>query len=368
MLPEYGILLTYILKQSQKDSKIKVVDSPTRPETKAADYVVDILMSSDNHKISENSQKLHGMKKLVEDIAVILSMSQPVMEDKEIMEEELMESQPVMMTMVDKLAKDVNYLGSEIRKEESLKTPAVDLMLQIQSALDECNLFPENTTVDILDIINMIPDKSVVAWKEKLNSEMEIDSHEAKTLACSVAKESHMEDQERKQEAKDVYITQKCAKILQNASRTYEFAVKTAAGLADLVGMCDGGKDFKDMMNIVVSLPSMIQQQAEAKIKEVEERKAKVQDRMELVSIKNLDHLMIATILPKFKEEWEDPQFEATNYLAAIFKFWLRRAMFPGRKPDVHNIAVKFRCSHTELQKYLEGYHKPPSVQQLMIQ
>ena len=275
MLPEYGILLTYILKQSQKDSKIKVVDSPTRPETKAADYVVDILMSSDNHKINENSQKLHGMKKLVEDIAVILLMSLPVMEDKEIMEEELMESQPVMMTMVDKLAKVVIYLGSEIRKEESLKIPAVDLMLQIQSALDECNLFPENTTVDILDIINMIPDKSVVAWKEKLNSEMEIDSHEAKTLACSVAKESHMEDQERKQEAKDVYITQKCAKILQNASRTYEFAAKTAAGLADLMGMCDGGKDFKDMMNIVVSLPSMIQQQAEAKIKEAKKEKQK---------------------------------------------------------------------------------------------
>ena len=148
----------------------------------------------------------------------------------------------------------------------------------------------------------------------------------------------------------------------------YEFAAKTAAGLANRVGMCDGGKDFKDMMNIVVGLPSMIQQLAEAKIKEVKKRKEKVQYRTELVSIKNLDHLTIAMILPKFKEEREDPQFEATKYLAAIFKFWLRKGMFPERKPDVHNIAVKFRCSHTELQKYLRGYHKPPSVQQLMIQ
>ena len=148
----------------------------------------------------------------------------------------------------------------------------------------------------------------------------------------------------------------------------HEFAAKTAAGLADLTGMCDSGKDFKDMMNIVVELPSMIQQQVKAKIKEAEERKAEIQDRMELVSMKNLDQLMITTILPKFKEEWEDPQFEATKYLAAIFEFWPRKGMFPERKPDVHSIAVKFKCSHMQLQKYLQGYHKPPSMQQPMVQ
>ena len=38
---------------------------------------------------------------------------------------------------------------------------------------------------------------------------------------------------------------------------------------------------------------------------------------------------MIATILPKFKEEWEDPQFESTKYLEAIFEFWLRKDIFP---------------------------------------
>ena len=59
-------------------------------------------------------------------------------------------------------------------------------MLQIQVALDECGIFPENTTVDILDIISMIPDKSVLALRDKLNGETEIDSYEAKALADSV--------------------------------------------------------------------------------------------------------------------------------------------------------------------------------------
>ena len=62
-------------------------------------------------------------------------------------------------------------------------------------------------------------------------------------------------------------------------------------------------------MKVVVGLPSMIQQQAEAKNKEAEERETEIQDRTEPVSIKNFDQLMIATILPKFKQEWEEPQF-----------------------------------------------------------
>ena len=165
-----------------------------------------------------------------------------------------------------------------------------------------------------------------------------------------------------------MWVTQKYAEIFQNASRTYKFAEKTAAGLADLAGMCDRGKDFKDMMNIVVGLPSMIQQQAEVKITEAEERKAEIQDRTELISIKNLDQLMLATILPKFKEEWEDPHFEATKYLAVIFEYWLRKGMFRERKPDVHSIAIKFKYSHMQLQKYLQEYHKPPSMQQPMVQ
>ena len=165
-------------------------------------------------------------------------------EDKEILEEEQMESQPVMMTMFDKLTKAVSNLGSEISEEKSLKLPAIDLMLRIQAALDEYGSFPENSTVNILDIINMIPDKSAIAWKERLEGRTEIDSCEAKTLANSIAKESQTKDKERKQEAKDIWVTQKCAKILQNASKTYEYASKTVAGLADLAGMCDGGERF----------------------------------------------------------------------------------------------------------------------------
>ena len=114
-------------------------------------------------------------------------------------------------------------------------------MLRIQAALDECGSFPEKSTVNILNIINMIPDKSAVAWKEKLEGGTEIDSCESKTLAQSITKESQAKDQERKQEGKDTWIIKKCAKILQNASRTYEYASKTAAGLVNIAGMCDGG-------------------------------------------------------------------------------------------------------------------------------
>ena len=191
-----------------------------------------------------------------------------------------MENQPVRMNMVDKLVKVVSNLGNKVKNEENIKIPAIDLMLRIQAALDECNVFPESTTVNILDIINRIPDKSVLAWKEKLNGGTGIDSYQARTLAHLVSKESHTKEQERKQERKDVYITQKCTEILQNASKMYEFAAETAVGLVDLGGMCDGRMDFKDMMNVVVGLPSMIQQQAETKIKEAEEKGAKVQDRI----------------------------------------------------------------------------------------
>ena len=232
-----------------------------------------------------------------------------------------MESQPVMMTMVDKLKKAISNSRNEIKKEERLKILATDLILRIQVALDECNYLQKTLNVDILDIINRIPDKSALAWKDKLNGETEIDSYEAKTLAQSITKESQTKDEERKQEAKDTWIMQKSAKISQNPSRTYEYASKTAASLVDLAGMCDGGKDFKDMMNIVVGLSGLIQQQVEAKIKEAEERKVAIQDRTKIVNIKSLDQLMAATILPKFKEEWENPEFEATKYMAAIFEF-----------------------------------------------
>ena len=53
-------------------------------------------------------------------------------------------------------------------------------MLRIQAVLDECGSFPENSTANILNIINMIPDKSTVAWKERLEGRSEIDNCKTK--------------------------------------------------------------------------------------------------------------------------------------------------------------------------------------------
>ena len=128
--------------------------------------------------------------------------------------------------------------------------------------------------------------------------------------------------------------------------------------------MCDGRTDFKDMMNVVVGLPSRIQQEAETKIKEAEEKGAGVHNKIESVNIKDLDELMTAIILPKFNEEWELPQYEAMKYLVALFEYWLRGGMFPDKKPNIHQIAVKFKCSIMVLQGYLLGYVKPPCMQE----
>ena len=164
---------------------------------------------------------------------------------------------------------------------------------------------------------------------------------------------------------KDVWVMQKCAEILQNASKTYDYATKTAGGLADL--MCNDRDYFKEMMKVVVGLPSLIRQQVETKIKEVEEQKEEVQNRTELMAMKIVDQLMITSILLRFKEDWENPQFEVTKYLTAIFEFWLRKRMFPGKRPDIHNMAVKFQCSHTQLQKYVHGHQEPPRVEQTIL-
>ena len=104
------------------------------------------------------------------------------------------------------------------------------------------------------------------------------------------------------------------------------------------------------------------------KIKEAEEKGVGVHNKIESVNIKNLDELMMATILPKFDEEWEHLQYEAMKYLAVLFEYWLCKGMFPDKKPNVHQIAVKFKCSITVLQSYLRGYVKPPRTQELKIE
>ena len=77
---------------------------------------------------------------------------------------------------------------------------------------------------------------------------------------------------------------------------------------------------------------------------------------------------MTATILPKFDEEWEHPQSEATKYLVVLFEYWLCKGMFPDKKLNVHQIVVKFKCSIMVLQSYLQGYVKPPHMQEQKIE
>ena len=117
--------------------------------------------------------------------------------------------------------------------------------------MDENNLFLENSSVNILDILNTIPDKGMTAWKEKLNGHKEISSEEAKALMDSMKKKSDSVAQECRQKAKDIWITQKCAEILKSTFKTDDYAARTAAGLADLAGMCEDGKDFKEIIKVV---------------------------------------------------------------------------------------------------------------------
>ena len=77
---------------------------------------------------------------------------------------------------------------------------------------------------------------------------------------------------------------------------------------------------------------------------------------------------MEATVLPRFDEEWEQPQHEPPKYLAALFEYWLRRSMFPSEKPKIHQIVVKFRCSVLVLQGYIRGYVKPPGTRKTEIE
>ena len=79
-----------------------------------------------------------------------------------------------------------------------------------------------------------------------------------------------------------------------------------------------------------MGLSSLIQQQAEAKVKEAEEKVEDLCKRTEPLSTQSVKQLMIATSLPEFNEDLESPEFELTNYLAAVFEFWLQKSMFPS--------------------------------------
>ena len=176
MLSEDGILLMYVEKQSWASKETETAEIQTTPiaEIPASNADNWTPTPRQHDEISEKSQKSQ-----VEDITVATSTSQPMAKSDEIMMEETFEEHPSRINMVDKLIKAANNLGNEVRNEENIKIPAIDLLLQIQVALDKCQVFPENTTINILEIINRIPDKSALAWQEKLNGEM-IDSYQAR--------------------------------------------------------------------------------------------------------------------------------------------------------------------------------------------
>ena len=164
MLPEDGILLTYVEKQSRTNKETETAEIRTTQTAEVSHCNADSLTPTprDNDEISEKSQKSQ-----VEDIAVAPSTSQPMVKSDEISMEETFEEHPLRINMVDKLVKAASNLGNEVRNEENIKIPAIDLLLRIQVALDEHQVFPENTTIDILEIINRIPDKSALAWQVK---------------------------------------------------------------------------------------------------------------------------------------------------------------------------------------------------------
>ena len=234
--------------------------------------IEDILTPKEDCESSEKSQKSQ-----IDSVVPTSSTNQHTVEGIEASMEEIAEENNLKLNMQEKLIKATKELGGEVESGENIQIPGIGLLLRIQAALDEQQIFPKNSTVNILDIINKIPDKNATAWQEKLKGET-INSQQARALIDSLIKEWKVKEQERKQQKRDSYITQKCAEILQNATKTYEFASKTASGLADLAGMCDDTTNFKSIMNIVVGLPTIIQQQAEMKIREVKEKVSGVYD------------------------------------------------------------------------------------------
>ena len=185
-----------------------------------------------------------------------------------------------------------------------------------------------------------------------------------KFLKNKTDKSDTTEDEQRRKE-KDIWISQKFVEVLHMASKTYDYTSKTAAGPADLVGMCEDRSEFTTMRKAVIGLPALIQQEAEAKIAEAERKTSKLQEQKESESMGSIEQLMIATGLPTFNEEWNRPEHESMRYLAAIFELWMRKGMFPVKRPNIHNITIKCRCSLMELQKYVYGSMKTPWIERM---
>ena len=198
ILLEDGILLMYVEKQSctneeTKTTKVQRTSKVEVPECNADNWT---QVPRDYYETSEKSQKSQA-----ESIDFTPSTSQPTVNINETTTKETFEEQPSRINVSDKLIKVANNLGNEIMNEENIKIPAIDLLLRIQAALDEQQIFLENTTINILEIINRILDKSALAWWEKLSGQT-FNSRQAKALADSLSKDSKAKEQEKKKTKK----------------------------------------------------------------------------------------------------------------------------------------------------------------------
>ena len=186
MWPEGGVLLMFVEKTSRKQkenavTEIQATSAIEEPEGgtgspmlfpkedgKAKEelqkpQVEDVSIPKDSDGISEKPQKSQ-----VDIIVPTSSTSQHTAGSVGAPMEEIVEENPFKINMREKLIKATNKLGGEVKSEENIQVPAIGLLLRIQAALDERWIFPENSTVNILDIINKIPDKSETMWQEKL--------------------------------------------------------------------------------------------------------------------------------------------------------------------------------------------------------
>ena len=103
MLPEDGILLTYVVKQRRENDEMEATDNLIQSAKDVPSHVADIPMSRDNEGFSEKSQKSQETIERMENTAITPSTSQQMIRNDEISEEEPMEGQSVRMNMMDKL-------------------------------------------------------------------------------------------------------------------------------------------------------------------------------------------------------------------------------------------------------------------------
>ena len=196
MWPEGGVLLTFIKKasQKQKENVATEIQATSTIEELEGGIISSTLFPTGDGKAKEELQKPQvedvptpkedcesskkSQKSQIDSVVPTLSTSQHMVESIGASMEEIVKENSLKLNMQEKRIKATNELGGEVESEESIQVPAIGLLLRIQVALDERQIFPENSTVNILDIINKIPDKNATMWQEKLK-EKTIDSQQA---------------------------------------------------------------------------------------------------------------------------------------------------------------------------------------------